>query len=282
MEVSMKHLRNPRSQSPLKKKCSRGGPLLLLHMRCHLPKEHHIFPLLRARVDQAPLLDKVSPQPYIQTTSDQGLWTIPQEDPAHPTIVPNPLTLNHCDNGTSLISRLRIPQKKTPHFSDSRHPGATSAATSGTSSRIASSLTNDARGLGSASSHSATRTSNSSARLEQRGGGGRPPRGDCGTRSQKTTCPLPNYGISWWRMPLMLTPTMTGKGVSMPITHHLLKGPPTQKTPSSSTPAPPRRVKPPHTWTTSSCKPSTFSPPPTLVLPTTRLQKGKRTSTTPC
>ena len=174
MEVSMKHLRNPISWSPLKKKYSQGGPLLLLHIRCHLPKERHIFPLLRARVDQAPLLDKVSPQPYIQTTSDQGLWTIPQEDPAHPTIVPNPLTLNHCDNGTSLISRLRIPQKKTPHFSDTRHPGATSAATSGMSSRIASSLTNDARGLGGASSHGATRTSNSSARLEQRGGGGRP------------------------------------------------------------------------------------------------------------
>src|SRR5712672_4523333 len=165
MEVSMKHLRNPRSQSPLKKKCSRGGPLLLLHMRCHLPKEHHIFPLLRARVDQAPLLDKVSPQPYIQTTSDQGLWTIPQEDPAHPTIVPNPSTPNHCDNGTSLISRLRIPQKKTPHFSASYHPSATFAAMSGTPNWTASSPTNVARGLGGASSHGATHTSNSSACL---------------------------------------------------------------------------------------------------------------------
>src|SRR5712671_7255397 len=105
MGVSMRHLRNPISWSPLKKKRSQGGPLLLLRMLYHLLKEHHIFPLLRAKVDQAPLLDKVSPQLYIQTTSDQELWTIPQEDPAHPTIVPNPLTLNHCDNGTSLISR---------------------------------------------------------------------------------------------------------------------------------------------------------------------------------
>src|SRR5712672_64467 len=188
MEVSMKHLRNPRSQSPLKKKCSRGGPLLLLHMRCHLPKEHHIFPLLRARVDQAPLLDKVSPQPYIQTTSDQELWTILQEDPAHPTIVPNPSTPNHYDNGTSLISRLRNPQKKTSHFSASHHPGVTSAETSGTPRRTVSNPTNVAKGIGDASSHGATRTSNRSDRLERKEEDGRPPQGDYDSRSQGTTC----------------------------------------------------------------------------------------------
>src|SRR5712672_1185883 len=103
--------------------------------------------------------------------------------------------------------------------------------------------------------------------------------GDCGTRSQSTTCPLPNYGISWWRMPLMLTLTTTGKEVSVPIAHHLPKGPPTPKTPSSSTLAPPRRLNPPNTGTILSCKPSTFSPP--LALPTTRLQTCKRTSMTP-
>src|SRR5712672_3294071 len=82
-------------------------------------------------------------------------------------------------------------------------------------------------------------------------------------------------------MPLMLTPIMTGKGVSVPIAHHLLKGPPTPRTPSSSTPAPPRRLNPPNTETTWSCKPSTFSPPPPLALPTTCLQKCMRTSMTP-
>src|SRR5712672_614188 len=105
--------------------------------------------------------------------------------------------------------------------------------------------------------------------------------GDCGTRSQSTTCPLPNYGISWWRMPLMLTPTTTGKGVSVPIAHHLPKGPPTPRAPSSSTPAPPRRLNPLNTGTTLSCKPSTSSPPPPQELPTTCLQNCRRTSMTP-
>src|SRR5712672_2027677 len=102
----------------------------------------------------------------MQTTLDQELWTILQEDPVHSTIVPNPLTPNHYDNGTSLISRLQNPQKETSHFSASHHPGVTSAATSGTPRRTVSNPTNIARGIDDASSHSATRTSNSSAHLE--------------------------------------------------------------------------------------------------------------------
>src|SRR5712675_39010 len=115
-----------------------------------------------------------------------------QEDPAHPTIVPNPSTPNHYDNGSSLISRLRNPQKETSHLSTLHHPGATSAATSGTPRWTVSSPTYVAKGIGGALSHGATRTSNSSARLERREEDGRPPRGDCGTWSQGTTCPLPN------------------------------------------------------------------------------------------
>src|SRR5712671_4241868 len=114
----------------------------------------------------------------MQTTLDQELWTILQEDPAHSTIVPNPLTPNHYDNGTSLISRLRKPQKETSHFSASHRPGVTSAATSDTPRRTVSNPTYVAKGIGDVSSHGATRTSNSSARLERKGGDGRPPRGD--------------------------------------------------------------------------------------------------------
>src|SRR5712671_1803190 len=115
-----------------------------------------------------------------------------QEDPAHPTIVPNPPTPNHYDNGSSLVSRLQNHQKKTSHFSASHHPGVTSAATSDTPRRTVSNPTNVAKGIGDASSHGVTRTSNNSAHLERKGEDGRPPRGDCGTRSQSTTCPLPN------------------------------------------------------------------------------------------
>src|SRR5712671_494320 len=128
----------------------------------------------------------------MQTTLDQELWTILKEDPAQSTIDPNPLTPNHCDNGSSLISRLQNPQKKTSHFSASHHPGVTSAVTSDTPRRTVSNPTNVAKEIGGASSHGATRTSNSSARLERRGEDGRPPWGGCGTRSQSTTCPLLN------------------------------------------------------------------------------------------
>src|SRR5712671_2912702 len=128
----------------------------------------------------------------MQMTLDQELWTILTEDPAQSTIVPNPLTPNHYDNGSSLISRLQNPQKKTSHFSASYHPGVTSATTSDTPRRTVSNPTNVAKGIGGALSHGATRTLNSSARLERREEDGRPPRGDCGTRSQGTTCPLPN------------------------------------------------------------------------------------------
>src|SRR5712675_1872317 len=113
----------------------------------------------------------------MQTTLDQALWTMLQEDPVHSTIIPNPLTPNHYDNGTSLISRLRNPQKKTSHFSASHSPGVTSAATSDTPKRTVSNPTNVAKGIGGASSHGATRTSNSSASLERKEKDGRPHRG---------------------------------------------------------------------------------------------------------
>src|SRR5712672_2380081 len=132
-------------------------------MRCHLRKEHHIFPLLRAKVDQAPLLDKASPQPYIQTTSDQELWTTPQEDPAHPTIVPNLLTPTHCDNGPSLMSHLRSPRPKTRHFSRSPLPNASSAKTCGTWTQTARSRTRGAGGRVGVWSHRYTPPSTSSA-----------------------------------------------------------------------------------------------------------------------
>src|SRR5712671_1816716 len=207
-----------------------------------------------------------------------------QEDPAHPTIVPNPLTPNHYDNGTSLISRLQNPQKKTSHFSASHHPGVTSAVTSGTPRRTVSNPTSVAKEIGDASSHGATPTSNSSVRLERKGKDGRPPREDYAMRSQGTTCPLPNYGISWRKMTLTRIPIMSGKGVSVPIAHLLLKGPSTPRTPFSSTPTPHSTLRnnPPGRKTrVTSFKSVELPPPHPLVLQTTRLPKYKKTSMTP-
>src|SRR5712672_1250077 len=105
-------------------------------------------------------------------------------------------------------------------------------------------------------------------------------------------------------MPLTPIPIMTEKGVSVPIAHHLLKGPSISRTPFSSTPTLhstlrnkppghktlatsfksvelPRRLNSLNTMTTLSYEPSTSSPPPPLALPTTRLPKYKRTSMTP-
>src|SRR5712671_6200971 len=104
-------------------------------------------------------------------------------------------------------------------------------------------------------------------------------------------------------MALTQIPIMTGKRVSVPIAHHLLKGPFTPRTPFS-TPTPhstlrnnppghktratsfksvelPRRLNSLNTTTTLSYEPSTSSPPPPLALPTTRLPKYKKTSMTP-
>src|SRR5712672_1964675 len=105
-------------------------------------------------------------------------------------------------------------------------------------------------------------------------------------------------------MPLMQIPIMTGKGVSVPIAHPLLKGPSTPRTPFSSNPTPhstlrnnppghktratsfksvelPRRLNSLNTMMTLNYEPSTSSPPPPLALPTTRLPKYKKTSMTP-
>src|SRR5712671_3841908 len=104
-------------------------------------------------------------------------------------------------------------------------------------------------------------------------------------------------------MALTQIPIMTGKRVSVPIAHHLLKGPFTPRTPFS-TPTPhstlrnnppghkaratsfksvelPQRLNLLNTMTTLNYEPSTSSPPPPLALPTTRLPKYKKTSMTP-
>src|SRR5712672_3402704 len=77
-------------------------------------------------------------------------------------------------------------------------------------------------------------------------------------------------------MALMRIPIMTGKGVSVPIAHHLLKGPSTPRTPFSST----LRNNPPDRKTRATFFKSVELLPP-LALPTNRLPKYKRTSMTP-
>src|SRR5882762_6660285 len=104
------------------------------------------------------------------------------------TIAPNLSTLCPYNNGSSLISCLWRPQKKTPHFSASHHPGAIFATTSNTWSWTASNPTDIARGLGDALSHSTTQHSTRSASLEQREGSGRPPQGGYNTLFQSTMC----------------------------------------------------------------------------------------------
>src|SRR5712672_1325759 len=84
-------------------------------------------------------------------------------------------------------------------------------------------------------------------------------------------------------MPLTQIPIMTGKGVSMPIAHHLLKGPSTPRTPFSSTPTPHSTLRnnpPGHKTRATSFKSVELPPPHPLALPTTRLPKYKKTSMT--
>src|SRR5712672_270182 len=82
-------------------------------------------------------------------------------------------------------------------------------------------------------------------------------------------------------MALTQIPIMTGKRVSVPIAHHLLKGPFTPRTPfSTPTPHSTLRNNPPgRKARATSFKSMELLPP--LALPTTRLPKYKRTSTTP-
>src|SRR5712672_1236392 len=85
-------------------------------------------------------------------------------------------------------------------------------------------------------------------------------------------------------MPLTKIPIMTGKGVSVPIAHHLLKGPSTPRTPFSSTSTPHSTLRnnpPGHKTRATSFKSVELPPPHTLALPTTRLPKYKKTSMTP-
>src|SRR5712672_357644 len=224
-------------------------------MRCHLRKEHHIFPLLRAKVDQAPLLDKASPQPYIQTTSDQELWTIPQEDPAHPTIVPNLLTPSHCDNGSSLISHLRCPQPKTRHFSGSPLPNASFSRTSSTWPQTAGSRTRGASEHVGALSPCNTPPSTSSASMEQGahdGGAGWVQRHAPPSKSPQTPSCRKAATTLKKRSPI-------GKDVGG-LTAPLLQFWWTHPTLPSSTPIPPPRPSRHNTGTTLSCRPSTSTP----------------------
>src|SRR5712672_1751200 len=85
-------------------------------------------------------------------------------------------------------------------------------------------------------------------------------------------------------MPLTRIPIMTEKGVSVPIAHHLLKGPSTPRTPFSSTPTPHSTLRnnPPGRKTRATSFKSVELPPPhPLALPTNRLPKYKKTSMTP-
>src|SRR5712672_2647957 len=84
-------------------------------------------------------------------------------------------------------------------------------------------------------------------------------------------------------MPLTLIPIMIGKGVSVPIAHHLLKGLSTPRTPFSSTPTPHSTLRnnpPGHKTRATSFKSVELPPPHPLALPTTHLPKYKKTSMT--